>query len=69
MVFKHLPNDDINTKYCYLGLVAILGGDVDQAIKDFEGVINILKDKRGLFTSADVKIFRLSDARRESYLK
>ena len=37
MVFKHLLNDDINTKYCHLGLVAILGGDVDQAIKDFEG--------------------------------
>ena len=37
MVLKHLPNDDINTKYCYLGLVAIFGDDVDQAIKDFEG--------------------------------
>jgi hypothetical protein len=47
-------------------LVAILGDDVDQAIKDFEKDINILKDIRGLFTSADVKIFRLCDARGES---
>lgn len=47
----------------------IFGDDNEQPIKDFERDINTLKDKKGLFTSAEVKLFRLCVARGELYLK
>jgi hypothetical protein len=47
----------------------IFGDDAEQPIRDFERDINTLKNNKGLFTSAEVKLFRLSVAKGESYLK
>jgi hypothetical protein len=47
----------------------IFGDDNDQAVKDFERDFNILKNRKELFHSAGIKLFTLSTARGEPYLR
>lgn len=47
----------------------IFGDDSDQAVWDFEKDFNILKNKKDLFKTANIKLFTLSRARGEPYLK
>ena len=47
----------------------VVGDDNEQTIKDFGLDLNILKNKKELFCSAEIKLFTLCKARGETFLK